>query len=125
MQVRVPYPKSLGLAIRRAVHLLLSGQGCFLLFPAPVWLSLNSTAGLACASAACSLRRKIFSGFVFLRDVFSYAALRSFEPPYISAWWLRLFGGVLLAGDPAMPEYGSRDLYGMVSTLPHLEMFPN
>lgn len=57
--------------------------------------------------------------------LFSYAALRSFEPPYISAWWLRLFGGVLMAGDPAMPEYGTRDIYGMVSTLPRPEMFPD
>ncbi len=57
--------------------------------------------------------------------LFSYAALRSFEPPYISAWWLRLFGGVLLGGDPELPEYGTRDLYGMVATLPHREMFPD
>jgi len=56
--------------------------------------------------------------------LFSYAALRSFEPPFISAWWLRLFGGMILAGDPAMPEYGTRDLYGLVSRLPHPEMFP-
>lgn len=54
----------------------------------------------------------------------SYAALRGLEPPYISAWWLRLFGGVLLAGDPSLPDYGTRDLYGMVATQPHPEMFP-
>lgn len=57
--------------------------------------------------------------------LFSYAALRSFDQPYISVWWLRLFGGVLLAGDPMMPECGTRDLYGMVSRLPHPEMFPD
>lgn len=57
------------------------------------------------------------------RGLFSYAALRSFEPPYISAWWLRLFGGVLMGGDPRAPDYYSRDLWGLVTTKPHPEMF--
>ena len=57
--------------------------------------------------------------------LFSYAALRSFEPPYISAWWLRLFGGVVLAGDADMSDYGTCDLYGIVAAQPATEMFPD
>lgn len=59
------------------------------------------------------------------QGLFSYAALRSFEPPYLSAWWLRLFGGVMLGGDDAVPDYVTRDLYGMVATKPFPEMFPD
>lgn len=55
--------------------------------------------------------------------LFSYAALRSFEPPHVSAWWLRLFGGVLLGGDPNHPGFASRDLFGLVATKPAPEMF--
>jgi len=28
-------------------------------------------------------------------------------------------------GDPELPEYGTRGLYGMVATLPHREIFPD
>ena len=63
------------------------------------------------------LRRDIGDG------LFSYAALRSMERPYISAWWLRLFGGVMLGGDPAMPGFASRDLFGLVASNPFPELF--
>jgi hypothetical protein len=55
--------------------------------------------------------------------LFSYAALRSFDSPYLSAWWLRFFGGVALGGDSDLPAYVSRDLYGLVATTPLPEMF--
>ncbi len=55
--------------------------------------------------------------------LFSYAALRSFKRPFISAWWLKLFGGVMLGGDSRVPGYVSRDLWGIVSIEPVPEMF--
>lgn len=55
--------------------------------------------------------------------LFSYAALRSFEKPYISAWWLRLFGGVMLGGDPNVPGFASLDLFGLIGPRPTPELF--
>lgn len=93
--------------------------------PKGTWISAGQ---LAPAGIEFHLKLMHMGGVRLRGDIggglFSYAALRSFDPPYISAWWLRLFGGVLLAGDPSMPEYGTRDLYAMVSRVPHPEMFP-
>jgi hypothetical protein len=57
--------------------------------------------------------------------LFNYAALRSMERPYISAWWLRLFGGVTLCGDPNVPGFASRDIFGLVAPEPIPELFPD
>ncbi|WP_395674455.1 hypothetical protein [Inquilinus sp.] len=58
-------------------------------------------------------------------SLFSYAALRSMERPYISAWWLRLSGGVMLGGDPNAPDFVSRDIFGLVGPNPIPELFPD
>lgn len=55
--------------------------------------------------------------------LFRYAALRSFGKPYISAWWLRLFGGVMLGGDPNVPGFASPDLFGLIGPRPIPELF--
>ena len=55
--------------------------------------------------------------------LFTYAALRSFEKPYISAWWIRLFGGVMLGGDPNVPGFASPDLFGLIGPRPIPELF--
>jgi len=57
--------------------------------------------------------------------LFSYAALRSMERPYISAWWLQLFGGVMLGGDPNARGFASRDIFGLVAPEPIPELFPD
>lgn len=92
--------------------------------PKGTWIG----AGVLAPAGQKFLLEMMHMGSVRLRGdvgdgLFSYAALRSFGKPYISAWWLRLFGGVMLGGDPNLPDFANRDLFGLIGPRSIPELF--